>query len=722
MKEEHEKRRFKIPKKIRVTFYSISIIIILGLLGYAAILIGGKIVVDEADMVLDATTIIETKDGERLSSLYKEDRIPITIEKVPEHVQQAFVAIEDRRFYEHSGVDFRSIMRAIIKDIIAMDKVEGASTITQQLAKNLFLHNDKTWMRKTKEVMAAVYLERTLTKDEILELYMNEIYFGRGVYGIERASNYFFSKKASDLTVSEAALLAGLAKGPNGYSPIDHPKKALERRNVVLKSMEANGAISAEERLKESNKSLDLELEKVNSKPWVDSYVDLVIKEAAEMHDMTIEELKRGGYRIVVNMNDTIQQIAYNHFKNDNYFPGNTKGAQGAFVMMEQGTGRTVAAIGGRDYQLGNLNRTTVSRQPGSTIKPIAVYGPAMMKEDIYTPYTLIPDMKYDYDNNYSVENADHHYDGAVSIYDAIRYSKNSSAVWLLDQIGVPYAKKFLEKQGIKIEDNGLAIALGGLSKGITPINVMESYSSFAGMGKMKNSHTIERIYDKENKLAFEAKTKAKQVYDAQVAWNMTEILQETVKSGTATAGEYTKALAGKTGTTQHPFVEGKVKDAWFAGYTPKYVMTTWMGYDQSDKEHYLNGGSEYPTKLTKAILSELDKQEELEEHFSRPEKVSALPKPVTLPQIENLQASYRFGSFSFVEGELSWKGSSDNRVIYRVYREKEGIDERIGETEGATSYTIKNALFGGNRYYVVPFDPLTKMEGERSNTVKLEW
>src|SRR5690625_2736440 len=351
-------------------------------------------------------------------------------------------------------------------------------------------------MRKTKEAMGAIYLERTFSKDEILELYLNAIYFGHGVYGIEAASQKYFSKTAQELSIAEGALLAGIVKGPNGYSPINHPEKALERRNVVLKVMEDHGFINTATRLQEQGKTIGLNVYEREMNSVADSYIDLVLKEAAQIYQLTIDELKRGGYRIVVNLDETIQQIAFNHFTNDEYFPGNTSEVEGAFVIMDQETGEIIAALGGRDYHLGNLNRVTVKRQPGSTIKPLAVYGPAFMTGK-YEPFSMIKDEKIDYEG-YTVANVDDKYDSFVSIYDAITTSKNTSAVWLLDQIGIDYAKEYLKKMHMNISDNGLAIALGGLSEGLSPLEVVSGYRTFAHHGEYIEPYTINQIYNRE--------------------------------------------------------------------------------------------------------------------------------------------------------------------------------------------------------------------------------
>src|SRR5690625_3888721 len=396
-KKIYERYLSMIPNKMKWLILILGIVLFLGLIGYLMIIYGGKLVIDDEKLILNSTTTIETSDGNTIGELYFENRYLITLDQVPEHVQNAFIAIEDVRFYQHAGVDIKSVARAVYRDVIAFSKVEGASTITQQLAKNLFLYNDKTWMRKTKEVMAAIYLERKFSKSEILEHYLNTIYFGHGVYGIETASQKFFSKPVHQLTIAEGALLTGLAKSPNGYSPINHPEKSKNRRNTVLKVMEERGIINTATRLQEQGKTLGLKLQDKMVHPSLNSYIDLVLKEAAEKYHLTIAELQRGGYRLIVNIDELSQQIAYEKFQVDDYFPGNTDGVEATFVMMDQENGKIIAALGGRNYQIGDLNRITVKRQPGSTFKPLAVYGPALMMET-YEPYSLIIDEQIDFD------------------------------------------------------------------------------------------------------------------------------------------------------------------------------------------------------------------------------------------------------------------------------------------------------------------------------------
>lgn len=698
---------------------SLGVVFVFALIAYTTILYGGKLFVDEEKLAISPPTTIETEDGEIIWYLYDQYRLPVNLEDVPEHVKNAFIAVEDKRFYEHSGVDIRSIMRAIYRDVITRSKAEGASTITQQLAKNLFLTNEKTWLRKTKEAMIALYLEREFTKDEILEMYLNVIYFGEGMYGIEAAANKFFYKSVEELTVDEAALLAGIVKAPNSYSPIEHEEKAKERRNLVLNLMSEMEFISEEEAKQLQQKEIELNISQRKFNPAYHSYADLVIKEAQEKYNISLEDLKNKRYKIVTNMDNVAQEIAFDQFRYDAYFPGNNKdNVEGAFVMMDEETGGIVAAIGGRSYKFLDFNRVYAKRQPGSTIKPLAVYAPALETKE-FTPYSILPDELREWDGK-KVRNHNDRYDGSVTLYDALKRSKNTSTVWLYNEIGFDYVNSYLKKMGMEITDNGYSVALGGLEHGVTPIQLVQGYRTFIHNGEMIEAHTIKEIYDRNGELIAKAEPKTEQVFSPQVAWNMTEILIDVVKSGTGTAGTYPHELAGKTGTTQHDSKDA-ARDAWFVGMTPEYVTALWMGYDKTDENHYLIGGSSYPTQLTKKILTEIDKHKPLKAAFTKPENVQALAEPVDLPEINDLESSYIFGGLKFIKGKLEWSGSDDERIVYHVYEEKKDGDEKIGEVIGDNEFIIdKVSIFRKNTYYVVPYDPVANIEGKKSNTAYL--
>src|SRR5699024_1522265 len=262
---------------------------------------------------------------------------------------------------------------------------------------------------KVKEAMIALHLEREYTKDQLLEIYLNVIYFGQGQYGVEAASNRFFHKSVDELTLEEGALLAGIIKAPNGYSPIEHPEKALERRNVVLRAMEELDYISKEEMTAASDTGLELNISVRKTNQAHRTISDLAIKEAEELYGISLDELKEKRYRIVTAMDSEVQEIVYDQFQYDGYFPGNDKETvEGAFIMMDQKTGQIIAAQGGRDYVRGNLNRVVERRQPGSTFKPLAVFGPALESGE-FSPYSILPDELREWDGH-EVRNYDSNY------------------------------------------------------------------------------------------------------------------------------------------------------------------------------------------------------------------------------------------------------------------------------------------------------------------------
>lgn len=716
--DRHQKKN---KKRLTLKFMLVSFlaVVVLAVLAYTVILYGGKLLVDEEKLIITPPTTIETSDGEIIWYLYDEYRLPVKMDEIPEHVVNAFIATEDKRYFNHSGVDFKSITRAIYRDVVARSKVEGASTITQQLAKNIFLTNDKTWLRKTKEMMIALYIEREYTKDEILEMYLNVIYFGHGQYGVEAAANKFFFKSVSELTVDEGAMLAGMVKAPNTYSPINDMEKSYERRNLTLQLMHDAGYID-EKKLEEALATeITLNISDRTLHPAHHSYADMVIREAENRYGLTLEDLKAKRYRIVTALDNDMQMTAFEQFQFSSYFPGNNDKVQGAFVMMEQEKGEIVAAIGGRDYKVGDDNRVYSKQQPGSVIKPIAVFAPALMTGD-YDAYTMVPDKREDY-NGYDPKNHNDQYVGSLTFIEALKQSKNTTSVWLLNEIGVDYAKSYLEEMNIHAETKDLGLALGGGEVNISPLQMAEAYRTFGQNGKKIDAHAIVEIHDYKANVIGKPDLSEKEVFTPQVAWNMTEMLVETVKSGTATSGEYDKALAGKTGTTQYDKVKGASRDAWFVGYTPDYVTALWMGYDKINEEDHLIGGSSYPTQMTKKILTEIDKKTALADSFTKPENVKTIAEQVKVPAVKDLRGSYTFGGFKLLKGKLKWTAALDDAILYKVYREKDGETELVGEVQGKGEFLLDDvAIFKSESYYVLPVDVVSGVEGEKSEAVSL--
>ncbi|MDP4527004.1 transglycosylase domain-containing protein [Bacillus halotolerans] len=707
---------FKIKKK--KLFIPIIILVLtafLALIGYISIIFLGHYVIDEKKLILHASSKIVDQNGDEVASLYTENREPVSINEIPKEVREAFISVEDKRFYEHHGIDVKSVGRAVYRDILAGGKVEGASTITQQLAKNIFLTHDKTFLRKTKEVIIAINLERDYSKDKLLEMYLNQLYFGHGVYGIQAASHYYFNKEVKDLTVSEGAVLAAIPKAPSTYSPVLHPDKSKERRDTILGMMNDQGYISAKEAVSAQGRTLGLNVKKQSETPWFDSYIDLVIQEAEDKYSISGEQLLQGGYTIKVPLDSKLQKTAYQVMKEGSYYPGTDQDAEGSAVFINNKTGGVEAAIGGRDYTAKGYNRVTAVRQPGSTFKPLAVYGPAM-QEKKFKPYSLLKDELQSY-GDYTPKNYDGRYEGEVTMSDAITYSKNAPAVWTLNEIGVETGKSYLKANGIDIPDEGLALALGGLEKGVSPLQLAGAFHTFAANGTYTEPYFISNITDEDGETIADHKEEGKRVFSKQTSWNMTRMLQQVVKKGTATSGTYHGDLAGKTGSTSYTGVSGATKDAWFAGYTPNITGAVWMGYDKTDQNHYLKGGSAYPTRMFKDILTQAG---ETGSAFAKPKKVKELESPIELEPVKTLTADYTFRAAGLFTIELKWDVQEDDRAVYRIYVNKDGKETLLESVEGKGSYEIPYAnLFSGASYKVVPYNTQTKKEGEGTDYVQ---
>ncbi|MGG4490437.1 transglycosylase domain-containing protein [Metabacillus idriensis] len=683
---------------------------------YLLILVIGDYSIDEKKLVMDSTTTLVDLKGNKVAELYLQNREPVTIKEIPEHVRNAFIAVEDQRFYEHNGIDMRAITRALYKDLLAGQKVEGGSTITQQLAKNTFLSTEKSLLRKTKEAAIAMSLENKYSKNKLLELYLNQVYFGHGAYGIQSAALYYFNKDAKDLTVEEGAMLAGLPKAPSNYSPVLHPEKSKERRDTILSLMGDQDYLTPEEVVRAQGKTLGLNISEESESPWLTTYIDMVMDEAKDRYALSNEELMRGGYTVTVPINTEMQETAYELFKKGEYFPGTNQHAEGAFVLLDNKTGGVLAAIGGRNYTQKGFNRVNTMRQPGSTFKPLAVYGPAM-EEDEFGPYSLLEDKPVSY-NGYQPRNNDQQYEEEVTMYDAIAASKNAPAVWALNEIGISKSKKYLEKSGLSIEDNGLSIALGGLKEGVSPLQLANAYRSFAQYGVYSEPFVIQKIEDRESKKVGEVKQEKKRIFSSQTAWNMTRMLQEVVEDGTGQTGTYGGELAGKTGTTSYVDKKGAVKDAWFVGYTPKVSGALWMGYDKTNSEQHLTHGSSFPTKLFKDILRNSSIDQNVA--FSLPKGVEDLEEPIRLKNLGAVEAKYTFKPLGLFTVTLNWEAQKDDRVIYRIYETSGNEDKLVGFVKGKDSYEIPYAnLLSEAAYKIVPYNEQTDQEGKGSKPVK---
>ncbi|MGO4543554.1 transglycosylase domain-containing protein [Paenibacillus sp. 2TAB23] len=571
------------------------------------------------DVPLPAATVVYDKDGKEATRIAFNKIEEMNYSDIPKHMVDAVVAVEDKRFFKHDGMDVRAISRAVVTNFTSGGTVQGGSTITQQLAKNVFLSQERTWSRKWNELLLAQKIEEHYSKQQIMEMYLNQIYYGEGAWGINRAASTYFGKEAEQLTVAEAALLAGLIKAPSALTPYKHKEKALERRNVVLQLMKEQGLIT--EAIYRS--ALEEPIVLLSAKPnRVDDihypyYVDQIIREAMAEYGLSENEVLQGGLRIYTELNTDMQQAAEQVYAKNSLFPESAKDQliQSGTVLVDPRNGGIRALVGGRGEQpFRGFNRATqLKRQPGSTIKPAVVYTPAL--ELGYMPADELVDEPVNI-NGYEPQNADGSFHGKVSLYEALIHSYNIPAVKLLNEMGIQKGMDAADRFGIPLskEDQSLGLALGGLHEGVAPVHMAEAFGVFANDGVRINAHAITRIESAEGEVLglFEQDKRSSKVTEPAVARMMTAMLQGVIGEGTGTSAALEgRVLAGKSGTTQMPGTEGYgAKDNWFVGYTPQLVGAVWLGYDQTDSSHYLSTSSKAAASVFQALFTAALKNE----------------------------------------------------------------------------------------------------------------
>ncbi|WP_232732483.1 transglycosylase domain-containing protein [Bacillus sp. mrc49] len=549
---------------------------------------------------LQQPTGIYDLDGNLASTITANKSQGVAIAEIPEHMKQAVVSIEDHRFYEHHGIDYQGILRALVKNAKAGSIVEGGSTLTQQLVKITMLESDRTLKRKIEEFFLAQEVEDEYTKDEILEMYLNQVYFGHGAWGIKKAANVYFSKEVSELSVSESALLAGVINLPSKLDPYKNLEGALKRRDLVLSRMAEHGYLTKDEESAAKKDTVTLIRGEKQTDPLKGKYpyfVDHVLSEASSKYGIKLEDLLTKGYKIYTTLDQSMQQATESVYGNDANFPVGTSTeelVQSGSVLLDPKTGGISALVGGRGkHQFMGYNRATqLTRSPGSAIKPLVVYMPAV--EEGYEITSPLKDEKMSF-GEYEPTNLSGVYKGEVPMYEAMMNSLNVPTVWLLNEIGIDKGLDSLKRFGIPYEkeDRNLTLALGGMRKGVSPLQMADAFSAFANNGERIEPHAILKIENFEGKEVASLKekgTKVTKVTSKDVVDKMNTMLLGTVEYGTAkNAAVSGHEIAGKTGSTQVP-IEGisGVKDQWFIGYTPSLVGAVWAGYDKTDEKHYL--------------------------------------------------------------------------------------------------------------------------------------
>lgn len=595
-------------QRYRITRWLILLILAVGFVLESYLLIGAKTTdVSDLPTKLQVTTEFYDQSGEYAGEISNDAGTYVALEDISTNIQDAVISTEDKRFYDHQGFDPIGIARAAFGYVTSGQIVGGGSTITQQLVKNAFLDNDQSLMRKLKELFLAFEIEKNYTKEEILEMYLNNAYFGNGAYGVEDASLKYFGVPASDVTVDNAAVIAGALKGPTIYNPVDDYEATAERRNIILQLMADNEFLTQEE----ADIAINTELVQMNNDTSSDAYAypyyfDAVINEAIEKFGISEEDIMNGNYKIYTNLNQTYQTELEATYENTALFPTSPSGevAQSASVVMEPTTGGVMASVGGTgEYSFRGFNRATqISRSPASTIKPLLVYAPAL--ENGYTAQSVIPDEVQSYgEDDYTPENWNYESVGEILLWDAVAKSKNTSAVWLMNELGVNTAVSKLDDFGIPYGegDKNLSLALGGFTDGgASPLQMASAYSAFANDGVRSEGQYITRIEDQQGNIVVEEQEPAQnQAVSAEVADEMTSILMSVYDEGGTGASMEPAGyeIAGKTGSAESANFTSGNKDEWDIAYTPDVVVATWFGFDETSDENYLWYGSSGSSK-----------------------------------------------------------------------------------------------------------------------------
>lgn len=564
------------------------------------------------DFRTDQSGEVYDTDG-NLIALLRNDRniVYLTSDEIPEQVKEAFVSIEDKRFYKHHGFDPFAILRAAQSLISKNSITQGGSTITQQLARNIYLTHTVKWERKVEEIFIATALEKKYSKEEILEFYINNIYFANGHYGIQAASQGYFSRDVDELSLSEIAFLCAIPNSPGSYDPLLHKENTLKRRDLILKNMYEDGLISEAEYGQALEETIELEpSERSFTRTWAHTYiyecaVRALMEATGDDYDTCHEQLYTGGYRVYTSIDPDAQQLLQNTIDEQlqDYNTMNTNGTyalQSSAVCIDNETGLVTAIVGGRtqDDVSTDYNRAYLSfRQPGSSLKPLVVYAPAL--EHGYSASSTVVDSK----EEDGPANSGGRYAGTISLRTAVEQSKNTVAYKILreltPEVGISYLLS-MNFSSIEPEDYALSTALGGLTTGASSLEMTAGYATLANEGVYRLPTCVTMITDMDGNIVAMPDRDEHQVYTSEAAHEMTNILEGVLTRGTARGkGIPDMPCAGKTGTTNDNI------DGWFVGYSAYYTTGVWVGFDSPRGTSALSGAT-YPVDIWNTFMTAL--------------------------------------------------------------------------------------------------------------------
>ena len=706
-----------------------------------------------------SSKIMDMNDREVSLVSGNEKRIRVKINEIPEPVQNAFIATEDVRFRKHSGVDVRRIAGAAFANVTEGFGAEGASTISQQVIKNTVLTSDKTLTRKIREAYLSIQLEQKYSKDQILEMYLNKIYFGNNAYGIATAAKVYFDKEVKELEVQEAALLAGLPKAPSYYDPTKNPKEAEHRRNVVLNLMAQHNFITKEEA--EKAKSIpvkDMIIEgdvKTETRPY-DAYIKQVMDDLKDIEGLEEADVYSSGLKIYTNLDTNAQQATEDVLKAK--LESEHEFLQSGVALVDTKSGAIRAVGSGRGGELSNYFSSKITRQPGSTIKPILDYGPAIENKKWSTAHILKDEpveLKDITINNFNDRNV-----GDITMRQALVESKNTTAVRAFQEVGPEEATDFANKLGFDLDPDTTypSYAIGGFEGGISPLTLAGSYTAFGNGGVYSKPTTVRKVEFPDGR-TIEVDSEPKAAMKDYTAYMITDMLKDVMDRGTGREANVSGLnLAGKTGTTnfskedrdKYGLPNGATKDAWMAGYTPSYTAAVWTGYaemkDKEGKGLYLNENeADYSKQIFRDIMSQLDHKNT---DFKKPKSVTevALEKGTGkrasefTPDSEKIielfvkgsdlpGISDKFEKPSTIEGleatfnennneiEVKWNYEKSEGVTFRVLASYNDGPMQERATINDTKFVVPTPAPGKYTFQVIAVDSENNTESEPAET-----
>ena len=601
------KKKSRIPEPVRKFWrrYQLTKIVLI-LIGIMVLTVGGYLFflaktanVGDLQEALKAATIIYDKDGAEAGTLSGQKGTYVELDAISDNLENAVIATEDRSFYKNSGINYQRTILAVL----TLGRSGGGSTITQQLAKNAFLTQEQTISRKAREFFLALEINKKYSKQEILTMYLNNAYFGNGVWGVEDASQKYFGISASDLTIEQSAVLAGMLKGPEIYNPYYSLENAINRRDTVLQNMVNAGYI--DQATADVGFQVDLASQLADTYTGKQdnysypSYFDAVIAEAIDRYGLKESDIINNGYRIYTEMDQNSQASMQVIFNDKTMFPTSSydgTSAQAASVALDPTTGGVRALVGrvnsSEDAVFRTFNfATQAKRSPGSTIKPLVAYAPAVAAGwAIDTPL----DNHTETYGDYTLHNDDYSTSDTIPMYQALALSYNLPVAYIVNTLGIDKAFEFGQKFGLDME-NVEKVLGASIGSGVetNPLQMAQAYSAFANDGVMKDAHLITRIETAGGKVLAQHRETSTKVIDRSVADKMPSMMLGTYTNGTGVSADATNYyLAGKTGATETSFDVNLVNDQWYIAYTPDLVISQWVGFEQTDENHYIDSSS----------------------------------------------------------------------------------------------------------------------------------